>query len=132
LRANTSINILLTLLAAVIFFHLAVLAKVIPYNIAWGGRLHNDHEMYVFEFLSILINVFLALVLLMKGDFIKLRFKQKTTETILWIFFILFLLNTVGNLFATRYIEKAFAVLTLVFAILIFTILKSKNKSRSS
>jgi len=124
---KTSINILLGLLIAVILFHIAVIAKAIPYDIAWGGRLQNDSEMYVFETISILINLFLGLLLLMKGDYVKFRFKERTIDIILWIFLVLFVLNTVGNIFAKTNFEKSFAVLTFVSAILIWTILKPKN-----
>ena len=118
---------MLGLLAAVILFHIAIIAKVIPYNIAWGGRLQNDQEMYVFETMSILINAFLGLVLLMKASYIKFRFRGKAINIILWIFLVLFVLNTIGNLFAKTNFEKSFAVLTFVFAILIWMILKSKS-----
>lgn len=37
MKYKASINILLGLLVAVILFHIAVIAKVIPYNIAWWG-----------------------------------------------------------------------------------------------
>ena len=121
------INILLGLLVAVILFHLCVIAKIIPYDIAWGGRLQNDSEMYVFEAISILVNLFLGLVLLMKGDYIKFRFKRKTIDVILWIFLVLFALNTVGNVFAKTNFEKSFAVLTFIFAILIWRTLKTKR-----
>jgi len=124
---KTSINILLGLLIAVILFHIAVIAKAIPYDIAWGGRLQNDSEMYVFETISILINLFLGLLLLMKGDYVKFRFKERTIDIILWIFLVLFVLNTVGNIFAKTNFEKSFAVLTFVSVILIWTILKPKN-----
>ena len=127
IKCKISIKILLGLLIAVILFHISVIAKAIPYDIAWGGRLQNDSEMYVFEAISILINLFLGLVLLMKGDYIKFRLKKKTIDLILWIFLALFVLNTVGNLFAKTNFEKSFAVLTFVFAILIWTILKTKN-----
>ena len=127
MKYKGSIKILLGLLVAVIMFHLSIIAKVIPYDIAWGGRLQNDSEMYVFETISILINLFLGLILLMKGDYIKFRFKKNTIDIILWIFLALFVLNTVGNLFAKTYFEKSFAVLTFIFAILIWTILKPKN-----
>lgn len=124
---KTSINILLGLLIAVILFHIAVIAKAIPYDIAWGGRLQNDSEMYVFETISILINLFLGLLLLMKGDYVKFRFKERTIDIILWIFLVLFVLNTVGKIFAKTNFEKSFAVLTFVSVILIWTILKPKN-----
>ena len=120
---------MLGLLAAVILFHIAIIAKVIPYNIAWGGRLQNDQEMYVFEAVSILINAFLGLVLLMKANYIKFRFREKAINIILWIFLVLFVLNTIGNLFAKTNFEKSFAVLTFVFAILIWMILKPNPSS---
>jgi len=127
MKYKISINILLGLLIAVILFHISVIAKAVPYNIAWGGRLQNDSEMYVFEAISILINLILGLVLLMKGGYIKFRLKKKTIDIILWTFLALFILNTVGNLFAKTNFEKSFAVLTFVFALLIWTILKTKN-----
>lgn len=129
MKLRTSINIFLGLLFAVILFHLSIIAKVIPYNIAWGGRLQNDSEMYVFEAISIFINLFLALVLLMKGGYVKFRFRSKAINVILYIFLALFALNTVGNLFARTNFEKFFAVVTLAFAILIWIILKAKNTS---
>jgi membrane protease YdiL (CAAX protease family) len=123
---KTSIKILLALLIAVILFHISVIAKVVPYDIAWGGRLQDDSEMYVFESISILIILFLGLVLLMKGDHVKFRFKNKTINIILWTFLAIFLLNTVGNIFAKTNFEKLFAIVTFLFAILIWTILKNK------
>ena len=127
MKYKTSINILLGLLTTVILFHISVIVKVIPYEIAWGGRLENDSEMYVFEAISILINLFLGLVLLVKGDYIKYHLRDKAIDIILWIFLALFTLNTIGNILAKTIFEKSFAVLTLAFAILILKILKTKN-----
>ena len=125
---NNSIKIFLGLLTAVILFHICIIAKVIPYNIAWGGRLTNDTEMYVFETISIFINVFLSWILLMEGNFIKFKFSSKTIHIILWVFFGLFVLNTIGNIFAKTNFEKFFAVLTGLSAILIWNI-KQQEKT---
>lgn len=125
----TSINIFLGLLIAVITFHLFIILKIIPYEIAWGGRLENDSEMYVFETLSILINLFLGFVLLMKGGYIKPFLRDKTINVILWIFLVIFVLNTLGNLFAKTNFEKLFSILTFVISVLIWKILKDKRIS---
>ncbi len=77
MKYSVPINILLGLLFAVILFHISVIAKAIPYDIAWGGRLRNDSEMYLFETISIFINLFLGLVLAIKGGYIKFRFNKK-------------------------------------------------------
>jgi phosphatidylserine synthase len=124
---NTQIKIFLGLLFSVIIFHICIIVKIIPYNIAWGGRLTNDNEKYVFEGISILINVFLSWLLFMKGDYVKFKFPNKTINIILWIFFGLFILNTVGNIFAKTNFEKLFAILTGLSAILIWQIIKHKK-----
>lgn len=124
---NNSIKIFLGLLFAVILFHLCIITKIIPYDITWGGRLTNDTEMYVFETISILINVFLSWVISMKGNFIKYKFSNKAVNIILWIFFSIFILNTIGNIFAKTFFEKFFAILTGLSAILIWNITKERK-----
>ncbi len=122
-----SIKIFLGLLLAVILFHICIILKIIPYNIAWGGRLTNDAEMYVFETISILINLFLSFILLMKDNILKYKLSDKVINGILWTFFVIFILNTVGNIFAKTIFEKYFAILTGLSAILIWNILMKKN-----
>lgn len=124
-----AIKIFLALLLAVCIFHVCIILKIIPYNIAWGGRLTNDMEMYIFESVSILINLFLCWILLMKGEFVKFRFSPKIVRIILWLFCILFILNTVGNIFAKTNFEKCFSVLTGLSAVLIWMILKQKGST---
>jgi membrane protease YdiL (CAAX protease family) len=120
------------LLSVVTVFHLCLIVKLIPYDIAWGGRLKNDREMYAFETISILINVFLISILLMKGNYLKIRLKEKVLNGVLWIFFFIFILNTIGNMVAKTNFEKAFSVLTLISAILIWNILKNKEKTTNN
>ncbi len=127
--AQNSIQIMLGLILLVILFHLLIMIEVIPYEIAWGGRLQTDEQMYVFETISILINFFLLFILLMKGRYIKSWLKEKTLNIILGIFLILFIINTVGNLFAQTNFEKLFALLTLMFSFLIWIVLRPKASS---
>ncbi len=127
MRQQRLIIILLGLITAVILFHVAVMGKILPYDIAWGGRLKNDAAMYVFEAISITINLFLAAILLMKDGFIHQKLKPKTIDAILWLFFGLFVLNTTGNLFAQTIFEKYFAGLTLLFALLILLVLRPQK-----
>ena len=125
---NNVIKILVGLLFAVILFHFCIITKIVPYDIAWGGRLTNDTEMYVFETISILINAFLSWVLLMKGNFVTYKFPNQVVNVILWIFFALFILNTIGNIFAKTLFEKQFAFLTGFFSLLLLIILKRNTK----
>ena len=128
MNLRTAINIMLFLITAVAFFHISIILKIVPYDITWGGRLKNDSEMYIFESLSIIINILLIITLLIKGNYIKQMLPSRMVDIILWIFLILFGVNTIGNLFANTNLEKLFAVLTLASSILIWIILKGKNK----
>jgi hypothetical protein len=113
-------------------FHLFILLKVIPYDISWGGRLTNDTEMYVFESISILVNLFLFSLLLIKGNYLKEIIPERIVNVLLWIFLVLFALNTVGNIFAETNFEKGFTVLTLSFSVLIWIILRKGKKAKYS
>jgi hypothetical protein len=126
-----SIKLFLGLLLVVILFHICIILKIIPYNIAWGGRLTNDTEMYVFETTSILINIFLTIILLMKGNIIEYKLSDKVITIILWIFFAIFILNTIGNIFAKTTFEQLFSILTGLSAVLIWNIIKKQNTTNS-
>lgn len=122
-----AIKLFLRLLLIIILFHLCIIIKIIPYNITWGGRLQNNTEMYVFETISIFINASLSWVLLMKGNYVKYQFPPKIIIAILWIFLIILSFNTIGNIFAKTSLEKFFAILTGVFVLLLWRIIKQKK-----
>ncbi len=102
--------------------------KIVTYEITWGGRLKNDFEMYIFETISVIINLFLFWILLIKGNYLRAFISMKIVNITLWVFFILFGLNTIGNIFAKTYFEKLFALLTVVFSILLWIILRKKPR----
>lgn len=101
---------------------------LLPYEITWGGRLKTVHEMYFFETISILINSFFIFILLQKGEYLRYFLGKKTVNIVLWIFFTIFVLNTIGNVFAKTNFEKYFAILTLISSILIWAINKAITK----
>lgn len=128
MKVNTSIRLMLLLLSLITVFHLSIVVKLIPYDIAWGGRLTSDQEMYIFETISIVINLFLISVLFIKAGYLKIRVNGKVINTVLWIFFFLFILNTIGNILAKTTFEKLFSALTLVLAVLIWNILMKREQ----
>ena len=128
MNPKLTIKILLWLIAAVTLFHLTILIKIIPYEITWGGKLKNDAEMYLFESISILTNLFLGYVLLIKGKFVSKLISTKVVNIILWVFLFIFGLNTLGNIFSETLFEKSLSLLTLVFTFLLWNILKKSKK----
>lgn len=107
----------------VIIFHALVLLRVIPYDVVWAGRLKSVEEMYVFESVSILINCLLIFIVLIKGSLIKSRIPIKIINGLLWIFVVLFALNTLGNLTSETNLETYVATpLTLILSVLCWRI----------
>lgn len=122
-----AIRLLLILNTAVLLFHICIVARICPYDIAWGGRLKSDPEMYVLETISILVNLIFSFVLLLRGRYIKPILSRKVVHVLLWIFFLIYSLNTIGNLFSVTAFEKYFAILTCLFAVLIGVVLWGKK-----
>ncbi len=127
MKSQQAIKILLGILTAVLLFHLCIVFRIIPYEITWGGRLKSDQEMYVFESMSIAINLLFMLVLAIRGNYIKAIIPPKGVHIVLWILFGLFCLNTVGNLFAKTNFERYLTILTLATVWLLWVILRKRK-----
>lgn len=128
-----ALNWMIVLLSLVIVFHITVVTQLIPYSIVWAGRLKTTQEMYQFEAVSLSINLFIIGVLLLKGRYINHSINDKIINTLLWLFLIIFVLNTIGNLTAETMFEKIFFTpLTLLSAILLWIILRKEKNSEPS
>ena len=109
--------IVLTLIA--LAYHIIIITELIPYDAVWGGRLKSREQMLQFESVSIAINLFMLVVILIKGTYIKIKIPKLIVTSFLWLFAILFALNTVGNLFSVSIWETIiFTPITLISAVL--------------
>jgi uncharacterized membrane protein YuzA (DUF378 family) len=126
-----AIQAMLVILSSVILFHILVLTEIIPFTIVWGGKFQNLHQMRIFEGVSIIINALMIAVIAIKGRIIKLSVSVKIINLLLWLFIGLFVLNTVGNLFAKTTTETIiFTPITFVSAILCFIIVMNDKKTK--
>jgi len=109
---------LIIVLSIFLILHICVLLKIVPYSIVWGGRLKTDEEMYRFETVSIIINIFFLFVILIHTHFLTIDFPKKTMTIILWVMTALFLVNTFGNAISKNKIEKKlFTPITIILTI---------------
>jgi hypothetical protein len=132
MKPKLVIRFLLSILIPVTLFHISVLLKIVPQDIIWGGRLGSDSEMYMLEGISIIISIYLTVVLMIKGSFIRPFLSPKVVNFSLWVFLVLFILNTVGNVFAKSATEQLFGLLTMVMSVLLWTVLKKQDTQKSS
>jgi len=120
------------LFAASTVFHALVLLGFIPTSIVWGGRHTTEQDIAKLELLSIFINV---LLLLFSMSNLRLWLKPLPyllNKVILVLFSLLFMLNTLGNMYAKTDIERMVftpvtAYLALCFGTLFFTHNRKQN-----
>jgi hypothetical protein len=114
-------TLMLVMLSCVVVFHLLVLSGAIPYSVVWGGRLESISQMYLFEAVSITINLAVIATVGMKMGYIKPFMPKMAVTFLLWALAILFALNTVGNLFSQTTLETIlFTPLTLISSVLCY------------
>jgi hypothetical protein len=89
--------------------------------------------MYVFETISIGVNLFLLWILVVKRKYIKANRSSKMLNVALWLFVIIFSLNTIGNLFSeTNFETIVFTPITFISAIFCLRIVLEKNEDDTS
>ncbi|MDF1695781.1 MAG: hypothetical protein P1U56_08125 [Saprospiraceae bacterium] len=114
-------NGLLIIFGFLFLFHLLVLVGVIPYSIVWAGKIKDRIEMIQLESVSLFILAMATMTVLLKMRYVDFDFDPKIIKVGMWVFFVFFMLNTIGNLTAINPIEKyGFGLLTLVMALLSF------------
>ena len=122
-KFNPKIAFLMFAIAAFIglIYHALIIIQVIPYANAWGGRLPNIESMYVFETISVLMQVIFLTIAVLKHRHVGGKKTQKVLSTLLFGLSALLLLNTVGNIFSTSVFEAiVFTPLTLVMSVVAF------------
>ena len=126
---RVAINGVLTILSLIAIFHLLVMLRIIPFEIVWGGRLKDQSQMLIFETVSVIINLIMLAVVVIKAGFLKVSINPMIIKIALWIMFGLFLMNTIGNLFSNNEIEKiVFTPLTFILSLFSLRIAISKNR----
>ncbi|MEO6812451.1 MAG: hypothetical protein ABI172_00870 [Ginsengibacter sp.] len=123
-----AINVMIALLTALLIFHTLVLTGIIPYAIVWAGKIKSAEDMWTMELVSICVNSFAILILLLKAEYIQNKIPVKILNAVIWLLVLLFSLNTIGNLFAESQFELYFFTpLTFISAILCLRIVIDKK-----
>ncbi len=118
-----AIQISIMLFGLLILFHLSIVIGIVifdfvPVDFLWGGRMATREQLLGFEIISLLLMTLCLFIVLLKSEKVKLPKLMRAVKIALWILFILFLLNTIGNIFAKTTFEKLFSIITATIAIL--------------
>jgi hypothetical protein len=113
---------IMAILSLLVLFHLAVIAGIVlfdyaPVDFLWGGRLETAEELLRFEIVSFLISLVALFFVAIRVGLLHMERLQKAARVVMWLLFVLFLLNTIGNIVAESRFEKFFAIVTIVLAL---------------
>jgi hypothetical protein len=123
---------LLIILSLFVIFHLLILLRVIPFEMVWGGRLKNASQMLSFETVSIVINLIMLAGVGVYAGILQVKINPMVIKAGFGIMFVLFLLNTIGNLSSENEWEKmVFTPLTLLLSLFSLRLALSKEQKKA-
>lgn len=114
-------KIVLIILALTVVFHVFVLASIIPSDLVWGGRLANEAEVIQNEWISIILNILMIVLVRFRLQHIKTSFHHSFMLFLMYMMMVVFSLNSLGNILSSNTFETfVFAPITLILALLSF------------
>ena len=123
---------LLIILSLFVIFHLLILLRVIPFEMVWGGRLKNASQMVSFETVSIVINLIMLAGVGVYAGILQVKINPMVIKAGFGIMFVLFLLNTIGNLSSENEWEKmVFTPLTLLLSLFSLRLALGKEQKKA-
>jgi hypothetical protein len=117
-----AVNLGTLILSLLSLFHLVIILGIyffdfVPIEFLWGGKMETRSELLQFEIISLLVSVFCVFIVLVRSGAIKISGLLGFSRVVLWLLFVLFIFNTLGNLIAETIFERVFALVTIVLAI---------------
>lgn len=125
LQKITAIRILLGIHLIMMIWQFLVLAKIIPYHIFLVGKINVNKELVPFMTISILISATLIAGLIVKLANIKHQFLNEIVNGTLWVFVVLFALNSIKNISSGDWLVMSLGTaLTIISSFLCWKIVK--------
>ena len=123
---KVALLIMFFLLGSVLIFHVFIITEIIPFDKVLAGKLKSVEEMRQFETFSILLNLVMFTVFVIKYRLLLQEKRNRLIDVIIWGFAGLFALNTLGNLFSESIVELILGTLLTLFSAALCVIIAKK------
>lgn len=121
IAAKLGFSILLVISLVHLSFILGILLfDFVPKEFLWGGKMKTANDLLQFEIISLMSGLFGLLIIWIRKSEIASPIVKSTTRIFLWVYFILFTLNTIGNLLADSNFERILSIVTVALSILFY------------
>lgn len=113
-------------------FHLAIIIGITAFGFApldflWGGKMETESQLLNFEVMSLATAIVALIFTMIRAGYIGAPRLLRLTQFIMWMLFVLFLLNTLGNILAETVFEKTFAIVTALLSLFSLRMALEKN-----
>lgn len=130
---KTAILASLFILGILALFHIAILIGILFFeyvtlDFLWGGKIKTEAQLLNFEIVSLLTSVIFFFLLLIRSKLLNIPKLLGISSIAMWVLFVFFSLNTIGNALAATTIEKMFAIVSGVLALLFLRIAIEKKQ----
>lgn len=128
ISASAAGTVVLILLAGLLLLHIFILAGVISFDLVWGGNIEYKHEMIRLEIFALVTTVLFILITSYKLKYLKYKRNSKLINLGIWIMFIYFTLNIVGNILAKTGAERQiFIPVSILLSLFSFRLVLEKK-----
>lgn len=101
-----AVNTATTILGLLALFHILILLGVLPNTFVWGAKTTNASEIAKLETVALIMSLLFLPFFLLKKYLMNKGSSQKLINIFMWIMFIWFTFNIVGNILSLSTIEK--------------------------
>lgn len=103
-------------------FHLVIIIGILAFEFApvdylWGGQMESPEQLLVFELISLIVIALCLTIVSIRSGNLHAPALLKASRVALWLLFVLFVLNTIGNLFAKTTFEQFLSLITALLAV---------------
>jgi len=130
---DQAVRVILFMVWALILFHASILIGILgfdyaPIDLLWGGKMQTSQQLLNFEIASLAVVVLILLLVLIRAKKVNLSKLIGFSKIAMWFLFVMFMLNTVGNIIAPSNFERAFAIVTAALSILFLRLAIEKSE----
>ncbi len=101
-----AVNVSIVLLVLLLIMHILIILKILPSDFVWAGQIMDDATLFKLELIALATTALFLVVFIVKRFVLKEKKSQRFINIVLWIMFLWFLLNIVGNMQSATSIEK--------------------------
>jgi len=99
-------NFAIALLILLVIMHALILLQILPTNFVWGAKTTDLAEINKLETIALITSLVFLSIFILKMNLLNNGKSQKVINIFIWLMFVWFTFNIVGNILSSSAVEK--------------------------